>query len=67
MVGPQVVNLLPEHGNPEVFANELQQIQLVLKLWVISRQPLYESVASAVAEQLELGTFCGVSGSLQIV
>ena len=66
VVGPQVVYLLPEHGNPEVLADELQKIQFVLEFGVIAGQSLNKPVASVVTEQLELGACSGVT-RLQIL
>ena len=52
----------PEHSHPEVFANELQQIQLVLELGIILGEPLDEPVPGVVAEQLQLGGGRAVGG-----
>merc|ERR1719189_495187 len=61
-IGFLIVYLLPEHSHPEVFANELQQIQLVLELGIILGEPLDEPVSGVVAEQLQLGGGRAVGG-----
>ena len=39
MVGPQVVDLLLVHAHPEVFADKLHCVQLVLVSWAVLRYP----------------------------
>jgi len=55
VVGPQVVDLFPENSNPEIFANELEEVKLVLEFWIILGKPLNESVASIESKELKLG------------
>ena len=59
------VFISPEHSHPEVFANEFQQVQLVLELGIILGEPLNEPVAGVEAEQLKSGGGGGLgSGGL---
>lgn len=41
----------PEHCHPEVLANELEEVELVLELGIVLGEPLYESVAGVEAQQ----------------
>ena len=45
MVGPEVVDLLPEDCHPKVLAYELEKVQLVLKLWIVLSQLLNQTVS----------------------
>lgn len=42
MVGPEVVNLPPEHFCPEVFTNELHYIQFIFKAGRVPCQSTHE-------------------------
>ena len=45
-------SLTPEDGHPEVLADELEQVELVLELGVVLGEPLDQPEAGVVAEQL---------------
>ena len=46
--------LLPENCHPKVFADEFEEVKLVLELWVVFGQPLYESESSVISKLLKL-------------
>jgi len=56
MVGSQVVYLLPEDSYPEVFADELEKVKLVLELGIIFGESLNKSISSVEPQQLKLGS-----------
>ena len=45
-------DLSPEHCHPEVLADELEEVELVLELGIVLGEPLNESVAGVEAQQL---------------
>ena len=55
MIGAEVVDLLAKDGHPEVLADELHEVQLVLELRRFFRQLLDEAVTGVEPDELEVG------------
>ena len=55
MISAEVVDLLAEDGHPEVLADELHEVQLVLELRTLLGQLLDEAVTGVEPDELEVG------------
>ena len=55
MIGAEVVDLLAEDGHPEVLADELHEVQLILELRTLLGQLLDEAVTGVEPDELEVG------------
>ena len=55
VIGAEVVDLLAEDGHPEVLADELHEVQLILELRTLLGQLLDEAVTGVEPDELEVG------------
>ena len=55
VIGAEVVDLLAEYGHPEILADELHEVELILKLRRLLRQLFDEAVAGVEPDELEVG------------
>jgi hypothetical protein len=54
MVGSKVVNLFLEDAHPEIFADELHQVQLVFELGILAGQLLDQTISGVESDVLEI-------------
>ena len=55
MIGAEVVDLFSEDGHPEILADELHEVELILELRTLLGQLLDEAVTGVEPDELEVG------------